>query len=148
MDRSHNEPKQLKGIPRCPNYLDAVAKQVWRQVLPMLQKMGVLSRIDTNALIRYCTFWSHWRRAEAFIAKHGDVYPLKDGNGRIKCMAQFPQVSIAHKLGMLLTRMEAEFGMTPSARTRIAVTEPMEFDPMLDDPNSFKNFLRRANETS
>ena len=70
-----------------------------------------------------------------------------DGNGRIKCMAQFPQVSIAHKLGMLLTRMEAEFGMTPSARTRIEVTERMEYDPMLDDPNSFASFLKRAKET-
>jgi hypothetical protein len=42
-----------------------------------------------------------------------------------------PTVSTA-LLGLLLTRMEAEFGMTPSARTRIDVKEPMEYDSLLD----------------
>ena len=37
--------------------------------------------------------------------------------------------------------------MTPSARTRIEVTEQPEYDDMLDNPNSFENFLRRAKET-
>lgn len=35
---------------------------------------------------------------------------------------QFPQVSIAMKLARQLTRPGQEFGMTPSARTRIKTT--------------------------
>jgi P27 family predicted phage terminase small subunit len=54
-----------------------------------------------------------------FLAKNGSVYPLKDEQGKLKCLVQVPQVAIAHKLGMALSRLEAEFGMTPSARSRI-----------------------------
>jgi P27 family predicted phage terminase small subunit len=85
----------------------------------MLAGMGVLSRIDRNAIIRYCTDLSRWKKLQQFLAKNGEVYPIRDGNGKIKCFAAFPHVSIANKLALLLTKFEQEFGMTPSARTRI-----------------------------
>jgi P27 family predicted phage terminase small subunit len=90
-------------------------------LIPLLDQMRVLTQIDGNALARYCQLWSRWKRAEAFIQKHGDTYPLKDEKGRIRCLQQFPQVSIANKLAQQLTRLEQEFGLTPSARTRIHV---------------------------
>ncbi len=86
--------------------------------------MDVLTRIDGNALARYCRLSTRWRKAEDFIAQHGEVYPLKDENGRVKCLQQFPQVASANKLAQQLTRLEQEFGMTPSARTRIQVVAP------------------------
>ena len=119
--RARNEPQPLDGKLSCPDWLDDEAKQAWRQLLPMLDQMGVLSRIDRNALARYCQLWSRWKKAELFIQKHGDTYPLKDERGNIRCLQQFPQVAIAHKLAGQLTRLEQEFGMTPSARTRINV---------------------------
>jgi P27 family predicted phage terminase small subunit len=141
MDRSRNEPKQIKGMPRCPAWLDPRAKAAWKQLLPQLHKMGVLSRIDSNALVRYCRSWSRWIRAEQFIEKHGECYPLKDGNGKTKCLAAFPQVATANKLGMLLTKLEQEFGMTPSARTRIDLPgQALEYDELLDG-TPFQRFL-------
>ena len=42
-----------------------------------------------------------------------------------------PQVSIANKLALALTRLEQEFGLTPSARARIDVkVEPKEPGPL------------------
>lgn len=67
---------------------------------------------------------------------------------------RLPQVASANKLGMLLTRMEAEFGMTPSARTRIQVPAGMgemdEEDRRMfgDDGSAFRDFLRRSKESS
>jgi P27 family predicted phage terminase small subunit len=119
--RQRSEAKGTSGTPRCPQWLDADAKAAWRQLVPQLQTMGVLTRIDGNALARYCRLWSRWRKAEAFLDQHGEVYPLKDENGRVKYLQQWPQVAIASKLAHLLTRLEQEFGMTPSARTRIQV---------------------------
>jgi P27 family predicted phage terminase small subunit len=83
--------------------------------------MGVLTRIDGQALIRYCALWSRWVKAEQFIAKHGESYPLRDNENRVKCLQQFPQVAIAHRLSIALTKIENEFGMTPSGRSRIEV---------------------------
>jgi len=95
--------------------------------------MRVLTRIDANALTRYCQLWARWKKAELFVQKHGDVYPLKDESGRTKCLMPFPQVAIANKLAAQLTGLEQEFGMTPSARTRISVpVTPICHDPLRD----------------
>lgn len=32
--------------------------------------------IDSHALAGYCRLWSRWRKADDFITKHGDTYPL------------------------------------------------------------------------
>jgi P27 family predicted phage terminase small subunit len=119
--RHATEPKPDPTRPRCPAWLDDEAKLAWRQLIPQLDAMRVLTRIDGNALTRYCQLWARWKKAELFMQKHGDTYPLKDESGRIKCLMQFPQVASANKLAAQLTRLEQEFGMTPSARTRISV---------------------------
>ena len=119
--REKSEPKAPVGKPRCPDWLDQDAKAAWKQVAPLLEAMGVLTRIDVNALARYCRLWSRWRKAEAFLDQHGEMYPLKHDNGQVKYMQPWPQVAIAGKLAQQLTRLEQEFGMTPAARTRIQV---------------------------
>lgn len=134
--RDSSEPKPERTCPRCPNWLDAEAKAAWRQLVPQLDAMRVLTRIDGNALTRYCQLWARWKKAELFVQKHGDTYPLKDESGRIKCLMQFPQVAIANKLAAQLTRLEQEFGMTPSARTRIQV--PVA--PPVRDPEKSRFF--------
>jgi phage terminase small subunit len=48
-----------------------------------------------------------------------------------------PAVSIAAKLAQHLTRLEQEFGMPPSARTRIQVTQP-------DPASELRDFIRRG----
>ena len=131
--REKREPQSASSAPRCPAWLDEQAKAAWRQLVPQLQAMRVLTKIDGNALTRYCRFWSRWRTAEEFITKNGDVYPLKDENGRIKCLMPFPQVSIANKLAQQLTRLEQEFGLTPSARTRIVVQPTDKTSDPLED---------------
>lgn len=115
------EAKGPPGTPDCPDWLDQDAKAAWEHLVPQLESMGVLTRIDGNALARYCKLWARWRKAEAFLDKNGEVYPLRDEKGKVKYLAQFPQVSIAANLAQQLTRLEQEFGLTPSARTRIQV---------------------------
>ncbi len=119
--RLAREMKAAAGAPRCPDWLDADSKAAWKRLVPQLVGMGVLMRVDQNALARYCRLWSRWRKMEVFIDKHGEAYPLKDEQGKVRCLQQFPQVAIANKLAQQLTRLEQEFGMTPSARTRIQV---------------------------
>ncbi len=118
----HREKLEVQGpagTPDCPDWLDADARAIWDQLAPMLEAMGVLSRIDGHALARYCRLWTRWRKTEAFIEKNGEVYTLRDEAGKPRYVQQWPQVSIAAKLAQQLTRLEQEFGMTPSARSRI-----------------------------
>lgn len=120
-NRARDELKPPEGEPECPEWLDEEAKSAWKQLTPLLLPTGVLSKLDGNALARYVQLWARWKKAELFIQKNGDVYPIKDEAGKIKCLQQFPQVAIAHKLAALLGRLEQEFGLTPSARSRIAL---------------------------
>ena len=113
--RKAREPKGPPGMPKCPDWLDKRAKAMWRKVAPMLFRMGVLSKADANALERYCRTYSLWRQADEFIEKNGLAYPTKDASGRVTSLQQFPHVGIANKLSLALTRLEQEFGLTPSA---------------------------------
>src|SRR5688572_4051207 len=131
-----NEVKGPSGIPRCPAGMDKLAKQCWNKTIPMLMRMKVLSGIDRNAIVRYCIDWSRWKKHQQFLAKHGEVYQIRDGNGKVKCLAMMPQVAIVNKLGLSLTKFEQEFGMTPSARSRIECnTEDTE-------PESIEEYLK------
>lgn len=97
------------------------SKRVWYQLAPNLAASGLLSVLDSSALARYCTLWVRWRRAEDFIDQNGEVFTVKDAGGTARSIKPFPQVNAAAKLAMALTRLEAEFGMTPSGRSRIHV---------------------------
>jgi len=83
--------------------------------------MRLLTVAEEDALVAYAQTFARWKAAEEFLAKHGDVYPIRDDQGRVKCMAQFPQVAIARHLLAVLKSYQQEFGFTPSARTRIGV---------------------------
>jgi P27 family predicted phage terminase small subunit len=132
-DRARDEPTPAPGVPRCPAWLDDHAKHAWRQLVPQLVTMRVLAAVDRNALARYCVLWGRWKAAELFLQKNGSVYTLKDSNGAVRCVQQFPQVGIAHRLAAALSRLEAEFGMTPSARARIEALPKGDQDED-DDP--------------
>ena len=120
-DRTFDEPSPPPGIPNCPEWLTDEAKQVWYQIAPRLAESGLLTMLDESALARYCTLWVRWKRSEDFIEENGDVFTVKDGNGTPRGVRAFPQVNAANKLAATLTRIEAEFGMTPSGRSRIHV---------------------------
>lgn len=119
------EPAAPVSVP-CPDWLDADAKKVWAQITPILEEMGVMTSADSNALARYCQLFARWKRAEQFIQQYGETYPVKSGNGTVKCFFQWPQVTIAQKLAITLTKLEHEFGLTPAARSRIEVQSNAE----------------------
>ena len=123
-DLNRAEPQPESGRPECPDWLGDGARQAWDQLIPQLEAMRVLTKIDGNALARYCELWVEWQQALAFVRKHGTTFPIKDGNGKLKSLGQFPQVALVSKLSLTLSRLESEFGMTPSARSRINV-EPV-----------------------
>ena len=131
------EPKPRSDTPRCPNWITPGAKTVWRRMVPELKRMGLLTFVDGDALVAYCQTFARWKAAEEFLAKHGEVYPLRDDQGKVKYMQAFPQVSIARSLLQLLKTYQQEFGLTPSARSRIQVGRGNEFS----DDEAFRTEL-------
>jgi P27 family predicted phage terminase small subunit len=137
--RESDEVQGPEGDPEQPDWLDDVAKAAWDQLVPLLETMGVLTRIDGNALTRYCRMWSRWCQAEKFIQEKGEMYPLRDEKGGVKYFQQWPQVSIANKLAQQLTKLEAEFGMTPSSRARLQIPNNEDVLPRTDKSRFFRD---------
>lgn len=115
------EPQPQRGAPRCPAWLGAEARKVWRRLVQELTAMRVLTTADGDALAAYCQTYVQWREATEFLGKHGFVYPIRDEKGRMKCMQQWPQVAIARNLLLVLRAYQQEFGLTPASRSRITL---------------------------
>ena len=107
-----------------PSHLGEVAQAKWRDLLPLLQAVKVMTDADVEALARYCDTYEWWLATRATLRKEGDTYPILNDGGEIKYIAQRPEVSIAHKLATQLRQLEQDFGLNPSARTSLHVQKP------------------------
>ncbi len=122
--RSHAPIPEPKA-PLCPKRLTPEARTVWRYVVRELTKLGVIAKADKNPLERYCRLVIEERKLAEWVDKYGLSFPLKDGDGKVKCFQQFPEVAQLNRTRTELLKLEVQFGLTPSARTRIQV-EPQE----------------------
>lgn len=111
-----NEPQPVKKAPRCPNWLEDEAKKEWKRMSKQLEHLGILTEIDMAAFAGYCQAYARWKEAEEFITQHGTIVKTPSGYWQ-----QVPQVSIAQTYLKIMNRFCEQFGLTPSARSRIAV---------------------------
>ena len=125
-----DEPQPPPDNIAMPAHLGEIAAAKWRELLPLLKSVRVLTRADIEALGRYCDTWEWWLATRAKLKAEGDTYPILNDGGDVKYIAQRPEVSIAHKLAQQLRQLEHEFGLTPAARASIHV-EPSQ--PPQDD---------------
>lgn len=107
-----------------PDWLSPDAAKHWPVVAKQLHDAGLLTAIDVTALGLYCEAFARWRGANTQIAKYGTV--VKSPNGY---PIQSPYLAISNKAHEQMTRLLAEFGMTPSSRSRCAVTKPHDSGP-------------------
>ncbi len=114
------EPEPETGVPRCPHALDSEARKIWKQLTPLLRDMGVLTRVDGNALVRYCTMMARWWELTAYVAEHGPTYQRGSEATGFSEGAR-PQMNLVDQLEGRLLRLEQQFGLTPSARAGLVV---------------------------
>lgn len=111
-----------------PKHLGKVAAARWRELLPLLQGVRVMTDADVEALARYCDTYEWWLGTRAILKEQGCTYPILNDGGEVKYIAQRPEVSIAHKLAQQLRQLEQDFGLNPSARTSLHVEPPTTHD--------------------
>ena len=121
------EPKPRKKAPKCPGWLNGEAKKEWRRLGKELEDLGLLTNIDMAAFAGYCQAFARWKEAEEFISKHGTIVKTPSGYWQ-----QVPQVSIAQTYLKIMQKLCEQFGLTPSARSRIVANKDSQdtLDPM------------------
>ncbi len=128
------EPRGNSIDPAPRRNMTLAARREWKRLLPLLDFSGVLKEHDADTLAAYCedlaiaqSLAQRAAKLRESIEKTGDVIARKDKDGKVS-----PEPHpYAAMLGSLLRQMESvrsrclnrerEFGMTPSARTRIRV---------------------------
>jgi P27 family predicted phage terminase small subunit len=121
------EPKPAPALPQAPLELSADAKLEWDRIASDLQRLNLLSAIDRGTLAAYCQAYGRWIAAERALRRMAERDQLTDGlmikttNGN---PVQNPLVGTANKSMSDMVRFAAEFGMTPSARSRIRGEAP------------------------
>ena len=128
------EPRPAGAVPSCPSYLGEVARKEWKRLARELADLGLLTRIDRGQLAAYCQAHALWVEAVQALGRYGTM--VKSPNGY---PMQSPYVAVANKQVDIMVRIAAEFGMTPSSRTRIRIG-----DRPADDP--FETFLGRRHD--
>ena len=127
---NHAEPRPAPRLPTCPACLGEAARKEWRRLSKELGELGLLTGLDRGMLAAYCQAHALWVEAVASIERYGTM--VKSPNGY---PMQSPYVAVANKQVDIMVRIAAEFGMTPSSRTRIRVGETTTEDP-------FETFLQ------
>ena len=94
------EPMPGKGMPDCPKWLLPEAKKEWES--------------DMAAFAAYCQSYARWKEAQEHIDSEGSTFETDKGYQQ-----QTPWVGIANTNQKLMMQVASEFGLTPSARSRI-----------------------------
>lgn len=118
------EAKIALAEPQPPTFLSDDAKVEWGRVCAALYRAGLMTELDRAALAAYCQAYGVWAQAERAIAKlqaNGELNGLlmKTTNGNV---IQHALIGVANKARADVVRYAAEFGMTPSARSRVDAT--------------------------
>jgi P27 family predicted phage terminase small subunit len=125
-----SEPKPEPKAPKPPTDLHGDALREWRRVAPQLERLGLLTGLDRAALSAYCWAWARLLAAQRVLADSG-VLVKQRGNRTVKN----PAIQVARDAAAECRAWCAEFGMTPSARGRMALPDRPgddDLDTLLD----------------
>jgi P27 family predicted phage terminase small subunit len=115
-----------------PPFLEGVARAEWLRLAPLLLSNGLLTVLDSDALGMYCHAFAQWQDATRKLATEGTVVKSKNG-----FLAVSPYIHVASKASITMRALMVEFGLTPSARTKVKTT------PKLDAGNPLDKFIKR-----
>ncbi len=119
-------------VPACPDHLLPDARKEWRRITPLLEDLGLIAKIDRAALAVYCQAYAKWRQAEIKIGELNEKDPVKMPGSIGVTPSGYEQMSvwlqISNRAVEQMHKFLCEFGMTPSARSRVT---PSDVQPWL-----------------
>lgn len=139
LPQNEPKPKKARKRPTAPSHVSEIAKGIWDQIVKELDDIAILTTIDVFAVEILCEALADHRasgqqietaRAEYAAAKaedkesdwsaDGRYYRTRNKDGGFMWRAH-PAVALRSDADRRLRAWCAEFGLTPSARTRLVV---------------------------
>jgi P27 family predicted phage terminase small subunit len=85
-------------------------------VAPDLERLHLLSGIDRASLVVYCQAVAEFEQSSAVLRKNGRTFETPNGFLQAR-----PEVAMMHRSALIIRMFAEQFGLTPSARTRLGV---------------------------
>lgn len=137
-------------IPGCPPHLLPEAKKEWKRISEELKRYGLISKLDRAALCLYVQSWAELVYAENMLKRNmasaekkraaaeaeGKEYLGGDGMTEITTNGNIiysPYWVIANKARHNVDKFLGNFGMSPSARSRVTPSNHLQASLFDDD---------------
>jgi len=111
------EPKPKQTVPACPDFVQGEARKTWQKISKKLHRIGLLTEIDGMALAVLCQSWAEYLEASAKLRETGMLVKSPNGYPMMN-----PYLSISNQAVKKVRSLLAEFGMSPSSRSRITAS--------------------------
>jgi P27 family predicted phage terminase small subunit len=130
-------PPAFKRIPpKPPTWLSREARAEWRRIVPGLSRLELLKEEDRATLSAYCETWATYVEAIRDVRETGltveNVTVYKDGTESRRTVKN-PAIVVAESAAMQLRGFAQEFGLTPSAESKLSPVRGSDDD----DENPF-----------
>lgn len=124
---NRHEARPDKARPRCPGWVHDEGKKLWRRIAGRLHDAGLLTYVDGSMFAILCDSYGRMIESQAKCAEFGSVIQTTNGNLIIN-----PYQSVANRARGEFIKAAAEFGLSPSARSRIVVDTPKDTPSIAD----------------
>lgn len=132
------QPAVPAKLPTAPRWMSEEAKGLWKRIARQLFECGLLTAVDQTALAALCEAYGTFMEARGVVAEEGMIAYSEKG-----APYQHPAVGVMNSARKELLTWMREFGMTPSARSRIRVDQE-EVDGMEDLFSEFEMAATRG----
>ncbi len=158
-----DEPDPPTDQIKAPYWVTKKSRWAWNRIAPVLKQMGVLTNADVHSLALLCDAYAEYIQARDIVESRGFTYEsqvIKAHTKRVVAATEEdeekegfdplalsiiirprPEVAIMSDAWRRIRQMMLEFGLTPSARSRLTVGEGEKADP-------FEEWMKRGSESS
>jgi P27 family predicted phage terminase small subunit len=121
-----SEPKPARERPSPPSHVSDKARETWGYVTGILDDMGVLTKADAMAVEVLCEAYADHIAARAALKDFGSsYYETVSESGSVMHRAH-PAVALISDTDRRIKAWLGEFGLTPSARTRVQSSDGVD----------------------
>ena len=118
-------PQTVKREPEMPAHFDEHATEAWTKLREIMVASAMWSASYQVTLELYCETYSNYRRAVELVRISGQALRSTNPDGSIE-LKRNPYSVELHRYKEELIRLSAEFGLTPSSRSRISLENNTE----------------------
>lgn len=121
-DRDSHGPQVDLTAPPCPVWLTKSAKKYWKQVAPELEKVGLISLIDSAAFAAHCDSAGRYEDITRELKTIDDMLSNTPQGFKVQNVLW----QIRNKLWEQVMKSSNEFGLTPAGRSKVKPVEQQQ----------------------